>query len=189
MAGDEACPLTLSGRLSAAPTPGDGTEFAAVVDAMSWGGDGTWPTAPAGSGTTSLTMTAANDANCFMPAKAGPSGTIIARINNAGPGTQPDNRYGTTPAALQTYYLVVATTGTWQVIALNRPTTGPPTIAQTNKSGGFSLCQQGPREPSTARFNDCPHSTASAQDTLIQTPPPGGNDWISCEEGCCQITL
>lgn len=190
LADDEACPLTLSGALTAAPVPGNGTQFAAVVDAMSWGGDDTWPDAPAGTGTTSLTMTAASDANCFVPAKAGPNGTIIARIDNGGPGTQPDNRYGTRPAANQTFYLVVDTAGTWSVIALIRLGNAPPQIAPTPKAGGFSVCQAGPKTPSRARFNDCPHLTGSEQDTSVaSTPRNGDSDWITCEQGCCQFTL
>ena len=138
-------------------------------------------------------MSAANNVSLADP---GPHGTIIARLRNLRGN---DNKFGTMPGAAFEYYVIMKRNGVVQIAELTRaknPTGHPEEVSE----GTIRKCEENEDPPpySSARFGECPpHAdTAGARQTsflgvkTLWAQPTGlGSAWVSCREGCCELTV
>ena len=141
-------------------------------------------------------MSTGNDVSLADP---GPNGTIIARLRNLKGN---DGTFGTKPGAAFEYYVIVESGGNsdstaFQIVELTRAQ--DPTQRPSKVSGGtIRRCDRNESAPSysSARFGGCEHGarSASAQRTSflgIRTlwAQGRGSAWVSCREGCCELTV
>lgn len=140
-------------------------------------------------------MSSANDVSLTAP---GANGTVIARLRNLQGN---DNTFGTKPGAAFEYYVIVergtdAGSSTFQIVELTRAQN--PTQRPTKVSGGtIRRCAEDepPPEYSSARFGGCEHGdTAGSERTSflgVKTlwAQTRGSAWVSCREGCCELTM
>ena len=139
-------------------------------------------------------MSTANDVSLTDP---GTHGTIIARLRNLRGN---DTTFGTKPGAGFEYYVVVkhdADSTVFEIAELTRAK-HPQGRPQRVRRGTIRKCAENEPAPpySSARFGECPshEGTAGAKQTSILGvrtlwAAPVGSAWVSCREGCCELTV
>ncbi|HEX6251557.1 MAG TPA: hypothetical protein VFZ56_09010 [Gemmatimonadaceae bacterium] len=179
-------------------------EFQTFVSSLYFGGsevtdvsvaDTTTETAPAAV----LIIEAMSTANDVSLADPGSNGTVIARLRNLQGN---DNTFGTKPGAAFEYYVIVergteATGAAFQIVELTRAQN--PTQRPVRVSGGtIRRCAEDEPPPawSSARFGGCEHGERSASARRTSFFGVGtlwaqgrGSAWVSCREGCCELTM